>query len=235
MHNFQDLTGQEHGILTVVARAADKGKHTAWKCICECGNVKIYDAYRLSKDIVSSCGCLNRLRPAKFINLCNAIYDEQLLLKAFHWYIDGKYSERQRNASSVFLRGYPCVSINGKQVNIHVLLMMYKLNTKNLNGYIVHHEDDNILNADMGNLQLITRSQHNSIHHKNKIVSKATREKLKTVRTSKGKKHRNDILGVDVYEMRIKGMFWSDIANIYGVHKDTVRDRYNKYMEKHPD
>ena len=45
MGKFIDMTGwimSEHGVpgsrLTVINRAENHGKHTAWNCVCECGN-----------------------------------------------------------------------------------------------------------------------------------------------------------------------------------------------------
>lgn len=38
MHKLIDLTGQTFGKLTVIARAENIGKQTAWRCRCSCGN-----------------------------------------------------------------------------------------------------------------------------------------------------------------------------------------------------
>lgn len=171
-------------------------------------------------------------RPYGFKNLCNAIYDESLLLSAFHWYIDGNYPpKRQRDKQSIFsggYPGYPCVSVNREQVNIHILIMMYKLNVRELDGYIVHHKDENILNANIDNLVLLTRAEHNAIHHENKHVSSDTRRKL-SIKT-KSNNRRRDISGADVYRMRESGMIWRDIGKAYNAHKDTVRSRYKDYL-----
>lgn len=57
---LKDLTGQKFGRLPVIERAENKGKQTAWKCLCDCGNEKIV----LRDDLISggtkSCGCYNR-------------------------------------------------------------------------------------------------------------------------------------------------------------------------------
>lgn len=53
-----DLTGWKCGRLTVLERANNKGKKTAWKCLCECGNIIEVTSQSLLKEETSSCGCL---------------------------------------------------------------------------------------------------------------------------------------------------------------------------------
>lgn len=53
-----DLTGWKCGRLTVLERANNKGKKTAWKCLCECGNIIEVASQSLLKEETSSCGCL---------------------------------------------------------------------------------------------------------------------------------------------------------------------------------
>lgn len=58
MPNFQDLTGNKYGRLTVIKRAENVGKLTAWECVCECGNsVKVIGGH-LKNGHTKSCGCL---------------------------------------------------------------------------------------------------------------------------------------------------------------------------------
>ena len=45
-------------------------------------------------------------------------------------------------------------------------------------GHIVHHKDQDTLNDHISNLELLTRAEHASLHHKGKIVSPATKRKL---------------------------------------------------------
>jgi hypothetical protein len=53
---FIDLTGQRFGSLTIV-ECLNKGKHTKWKCICDCGNEKTMHSSALMAGRASSCGC----------------------------------------------------------------------------------------------------------------------------------------------------------------------------------
>ena len=65
MGKFIDMTGwkmSEHGIpdsrITVVDKAPNQGKHTAWNCICDCGTKCIIRGDQLRSGVAKSCGCL---------------------------------------------------------------------------------------------------------------------------------------------------------------------------------
>lgn len=60
MAGFKDLTGQRFGRLTVVERAPNIGRYTAWVCSCECGNVVTIRTDNLRHGHTQSCGCLRR-------------------------------------------------------------------------------------------------------------------------------------------------------------------------------
>lgn len=60
-HDFEDLTGQQFGFLTVVKRAKDHvssggNKFVAWDCECECGNHIVVTAGHLKTGHTKSCG-----------------------------------------------------------------------------------------------------------------------------------------------------------------------------------
>ena len=46
------------GKLLVLERAEDKGKRHYWRCLCDCGNIKIAEHYDLIHAQTQSCGCL---------------------------------------------------------------------------------------------------------------------------------------------------------------------------------
>lgn len=58
MPAFQDLTGQRFARLTVIERAANRGRATQWLCQCECGTKKDVGAFSLRRGDSKSCGCL---------------------------------------------------------------------------------------------------------------------------------------------------------------------------------
>ena len=58
MPKFVDLTGNRYGKLVALERAKNRGKHTMWKCKCDCGNYTITGASELKQGTTKSCGCL---------------------------------------------------------------------------------------------------------------------------------------------------------------------------------
>ena len=58
--NFQDLTGQKFGHLTVIKQDSSRGNGTVyWLCQCDCGNKKLFSARasRLRNGETTHCGC----------------------------------------------------------------------------------------------------------------------------------------------------------------------------------
>ena len=58
MPKFIDLSGKRYGKIVVLERAENRGKHTMWKCKCDCGNYTITGASELKSGTTKSCGCL---------------------------------------------------------------------------------------------------------------------------------------------------------------------------------
>lgn len=57
---LQDLTGKRFGRWVVMQRAPDKSSSTAWKCLCDCGNIKDVSAHTLNNGVSTSCGCYRK-------------------------------------------------------------------------------------------------------------------------------------------------------------------------------
>lgn len=60
-----DLTGQRFTRLTVISRAENAGRRTAWHCKCDCGSMTVATTMCLRAGYVKSCGCLLREATAK--------------------------------------------------------------------------------------------------------------------------------------------------------------------------
>ena len=60
MPKLIDLTGQRFNRLLVLERAENKNDRAAWKCKCDCGNIKIVKSGDLRSGRTQSCGCLNK-------------------------------------------------------------------------------------------------------------------------------------------------------------------------------
>lgn len=56
----KDLRGKVFGRLTVLYRVNNVSNSTAWKCQCDCGNIKIIRAKCLQRGETQSCGCLQK-------------------------------------------------------------------------------------------------------------------------------------------------------------------------------
>lgn len=62
MGKIIDLTGRQFGRLTVIKRAKNKGRSTAWECLCECGNETVVLSSHLKSNHTTSCGCFKKER-----------------------------------------------------------------------------------------------------------------------------------------------------------------------------
>lgn len=58
--NVVDLVGRKFNKLIVIKRVKNSGKHTMWKCRCDCGNETIVRADDLKSGCSKSCGCYAR-------------------------------------------------------------------------------------------------------------------------------------------------------------------------------
>jgi len=54
------VIGQRFGRLMVVARAPNKGRHSAWLCACDCGNDTVVFGSNLRRGFTTSCKCLHK-------------------------------------------------------------------------------------------------------------------------------------------------------------------------------
>jgi hypothetical protein len=58
---IKDLTGKKLNRLLVLRMSLkrDNYRNIYWKCLCDCGNIKIINGKNLRSDHTKSCGCLN--------------------------------------------------------------------------------------------------------------------------------------------------------------------------------
>lgn len=82
-----DLINQKYGKLTVIQKAPNKNKRTAWLCKCDCGNEIIVTTQALRSGNVKSCGCL---------------YHKDLIGKKFGQLLVLKATNKRRHGSVVW-------------------------------------------------------------------------------------------------------------------------------------
>jgi hypothetical protein len=69
-----DLTEKKFGRLLVIERSGHIGTGRAWKCVCDCGNVRLVTSGALKSGHSKSCGCLQREIVAKISKEKNTIH-----------------------------------------------------------------------------------------------------------------------------------------------------------------
>lgn len=57
MGNFVDISGRTYGYLNVIKRAENKGRNSAFICMCKCGKKTVVAARHLKSGETVSCGC----------------------------------------------------------------------------------------------------------------------------------------------------------------------------------
>lgn len=174
---------------------------------------------------------VNNQRPVCFENCCNAIYDEEELVKAAIWYAEKPICRHKK----VSMHGkYPSVSIYEAKIHIHRLLMMYWLGGEIPCGFQVHHIDGNKLNASKENLALVPAGTHQSYHNSGKTLSAEHRQKISNRnRERRGIRHKPKKSGITpqmIYEMRTSGMSFNEIAKVVELDWGCVKQRYNDFI-----
>lgn len=78
-----DLTGQRFGRLTVLYSIPNINNRTAWRCQCDCGNIKDTTTYDLRQHRTMSCGCLAKetSKYKDFIDLTGQRFGKLLVLE----------------------------------------------------------------------------------------------------------------------------------------------------------
>lgn len=107
-------------------------------------------------------------RTIKFKNMCNCIVDYSELEKAIKWYSD----KPVRSIKKIYIHGkYPAITIGKQKIHIHRLLVNYWLNTKLPKDFLVHHTNNNKLDARKENLAVVYITTHQRNHNKGKVIS----------------------------------------------------------------
>lgn len=87
------------------------------------------------------------------------------------------------------------VRVNGKTVELHRHIMEQHLKRELITGEVVHHINGDILDNRIENLQLMTDSEHRSLHSKRYRHSEETKKLMSDIRTEYYKTHEHASLG----------------------------------------
>lgn len=61
---YGDLTGKKYNKLTIIEKTYSKRLKKAWKCLCDCGNIAIFETSNIVKGVNLSCGkCIKKIYP----------------------------------------------------------------------------------------------------------------------------------------------------------------------------
>lgn len=82
---------------------------------------------------------------------------------------------RKRGKGTITWNGYKLITIGGNQIQEHRVVMEKNLGRKLLRSEIVHHKNHNKLDNRLENLEILTRSEHKTLHHRD--IGKETRFK----------------------------------------------------------
>ena len=136
---LKNLLNKRFGKLLVVSKMnyVDKYKNILWKCMCDCGNIKIVNTHSLNSGNTKSCGCLRKQHNRKK-DLTGKRFGMLLVLKESNkrksnritWYCKcdcGKY----KNITSDMLIGgvlsCGCLLISKNEAKIQNILEFHKI------------------------------------------------------------------------------------------------------------
>lgn len=167
----------------------------------------------------------------QFNNPVGCIVDYHLLERSIFW-ISEKTLKRQRvtPTRTIFLNasGYPIVSIGRRKYQVHRLIMMFIIGKWLDRRIHVHHEDRNILNARVSNLQFKNEFQHLSDHHLGRQFSPEHRMKIAASnRRRKGIRvgYRIEIKKQDIMDLISGSLMLKDLEKKYHCSNIPIKQR----------
>jgi len=166
-----------------------------------------------------------------FDNQCDCQVDESVLEQAMLWIAERPQCSKKR----IFMFGkYPAVSIHGKKYHIHRLVKMYLEKHLIASSIVVHHKDDNRLNAMPYNLEMLTDKEHGSHHNAGKTLSDDHRRKIGLAgRRRKGIKMTKSVR-IDLDELKEKlasGTSINKCAKHFNCDWSTIKRRIHENPE----
>lgn len=98
-----DIKGNKYGRLTVIEKSENIGRYTAWKCVCDCGNIVIAKTNSLKVGYKKSCGCLSDETKERFKNIhSDIIKDNEIIGKQYGRLTVVSYCGTDKQRSKLF-------------------------------------------------------------------------------------------------------------------------------------
>lgn len=148
----KNLDGQRFGRLIAESRAENKGNRTMWNCLCDCGNRKTVGTAELLNGRVASCGCYRKETATK-----------QALTNAKNRFIGRKI--KSNGYVAVYAPDHP-KAVAGGYVLEHRLIAESSIGRMLEDNEVVHHKNHIRTDNRIENLQIMTASEHRSMHMK---------------------------------------------------------------------
>ena len=198
-----DLSGKIFGRLSVIGMSKKIGKNGEiyWRCVCTCGNQKSIGASNMKNGKTQSCGCLRKelasqrakelfTKPKTKCSVEDCLSDTS---KGGHG-LCGKHAQRMRRYGDVnYVTPEDKRSRSSRESQIKNITEVKKTTYRKFMGKHqhrviaekmlgrqltevehVHHKDGNKHNNEESNLQVMTASEHQKLHAKERMAKNAT-------------------------------------------------------------
>lgn len=177
MANTIDLTGKRFGKLVVDERCGSVNNRAMWKCICDCGGVRVVCGKYLRNGKAVDCGCSNAVANEDGEIWKPVVGYEGRYEVSSHGRVKSCKRHRSGKRGSQTLIGERllipshdhsgylkvCLRDGGKPANHSVHQLVARAFIQNPNGYDqINHKDENKENNHASNLEWCTQAYNNS-------------------------------------------------------------------------
>ena len=168
---------------------------------------------------------IKKQKPIEFVNKCECQVDYRCLEQAILSYSRKPVARLKK----IFMYGsYPAVSVYGEKIHVHRIIGWFMFPSVSIKSMVVHHGDDNKLNANYENLSVMFQGPHISNHLAGRKLSLIHRQRIGAAnRKRKGVKlgERLKLDSVAISGMIDEGTSINKIAKRFNVSWRTIKNR----------